>query len=185
MCIRDRSRGTPRIANRLLKRVRDYAIVKGKGIIDAETADKALRMLEIDEIGLDKLDRRILNTIIDFYKGGPVGIDTLAASIGEEKGTIEELQGSEAPVANEMADVAEALTALGFAYAEVKRTLGNMDLTGKSENEIIKEALKNMNRQEMCIRDRDSGIFVFFMATPVAVTTVPKTVGIIPSFICI
>ena len=65
----------------------------------------------------------------------------------DKVGTIEELQGSEAPVANEMADVAEALTALGFAYAEVKRTLGNMDLTGKSENEIIKEALKNMNRQ--------------------------------------
>ncbi|NLK64172.1 MAG: Holliday junction branch migration DNA helicase RuvB [Tissierellia bacterium] len=89
--IAKRSRGTPRIANRLLKRVRDYAIVKGKGIIDLETADKALRMLEIDEIGLDKLDRRILNTIIDFYKGGPVGIDTLAASIGEEKGTIEDV----------------------------------------------------------------------------------------------
>ena len=89
--IAKRSRGTPRIANRLLKRVRDYAIVKSKGIIDAQTADKALKMLEIDEIGLDKLDRRILNTIIDFYKGGPVGLDTLAASIGEEKGTIEDV----------------------------------------------------------------------------------------------
>ena len=89
--IAKRSRGTPRIANRLLKRVRDYAIVKSKGIIDLKTADKALKMLEIDEIGLDKLDRRILNTIIDFYKGGPVGIDTLAASIGEEKGTIEDV----------------------------------------------------------------------------------------------
>lgn len=89
--IAKRSRGTPRIANRLLKRVRDYAIVKGEGIIDLKTADEALKMLEIDEIGLDKLDRRILNTIIDFYKGGPVGIDTLAASIGEEKGTIEDV----------------------------------------------------------------------------------------------
>ena len=89
--IAKRSRGTPRIANRLLKRVRDYAIVKSKGIIDLKTADKALKMLEIDEIGLDKLDRRILNTIIDFYKGGPVGLDTLAASIGEEKGTIEDV----------------------------------------------------------------------------------------------
>ncbi|MDD4088305.1 MAG: Holliday junction branch migration DNA helicase RuvB [Tissierellia bacterium] len=89
--IAKRSRGTPRIANRLLKRVRDYAIVKSKGIIDFKTADKALKMLEIDEIGLDKLDRRILNTIIDFYKGGPVGLDTLAASIGEEKGTIEDV----------------------------------------------------------------------------------------------
>jgi Holliday junction DNA helicase RuvB len=86
-----RSRGTPRIANRLLKRVRDFAIVKGKGIIDIDTADKALLMLEIDGLGLDKLDRRILNTIIDFYKGGPVGVDTLAASIGEERGTIEDV----------------------------------------------------------------------------------------------
>ena len=86
-----RSRGTPRIANRLLKRVRDYAIVKSDGIIDAGTADLALRMLEIDQMGLDKLDRRILNTIIDFYKGGPVGLDTLSASIGEEKVTIEDV----------------------------------------------------------------------------------------------
>jgi Holliday junction DNA helicase RuvB len=86
-----RSRGTPRIANRLLRRVRDYALVKGTGLIDADTADRALKMLEIDEIGLDKLDRRILNTIIDFYKGGPVGLDTLAASIGEEKVTIEDV----------------------------------------------------------------------------------------------
>lgn len=86
-----RSRGTPRIANRLLKRVRDYAIVKSKGVIDIDTADKALLMLEIDALGLDKLDRRILNTIIDFYKGGPVGVDTLAASIGEERGTIEDV----------------------------------------------------------------------------------------------
>jgi Holliday junction DNA helicase RuvB len=86
-----RSRGTPRIANRLLKRVRDYAIVKENGIIDEATADRALKMLEIDEMGLDKLDRRILNTIIDFYKGGPVGLETLAASIGEEKGTIEDV----------------------------------------------------------------------------------------------
>lgn len=86
-----RSRGTPRIANRLLRRVRDFAIVKSDGVIDTATADNALKMLEIDEMGLDKLDRRILNTIIDFYKGGPVGLDTLAASIGEEKGTIEDV----------------------------------------------------------------------------------------------
>ncbi len=86
-----RSRGTPRIANRLLKRVRDYAIVKSDGIIDTQTADKALKMLEIDGTGLDKLDRRILNTIIEYYKGGPVGLETLAASIGEEKGTIEDV----------------------------------------------------------------------------------------------
>ncbi|QSX06410.1 Holliday junction branch migration DNA helicase RuvB [Sedimentibacter sp. zth1] len=86
-----RSRGTPRIANRLLRRVRDFAIVKGQGEIDIETADRALKMLEIDSIGLDRLDRKILNTIIDFYKGGPVGVETLAASIGEEKSTIEDV----------------------------------------------------------------------------------------------
>ncbi len=86
-----RSRGTPRIANRLLKRVRDYAIVKSNGKIDLKTADSALKMLEIDEMGLDKLDRRILNTIIEYYRGGPVGLDTLAASIGEEKVTIEDV----------------------------------------------------------------------------------------------
>ena len=86
-----RSRGTPRIANRLLRRVRDYAIVKGKGKIDVDTADKALLMLEIDPLGLDRLDRKILNTIVDYYKGGPVGVDTLAASIGEERSTIEDV----------------------------------------------------------------------------------------------
>lgn len=86
-----RSRGTPRIANRLLRRVRDYAIVKSSGMIDDKTADNALKMLEIDEIGLDKLDRRILNTIIEYYKGGPVGLDTLSASIGEEKCTVEDV----------------------------------------------------------------------------------------------
>lgn len=89
--IAKRSRGTPRIANRLLKRVRDFAIVKGDGIIDSKTADIALKMLEIDSIGLDRLDRKILTTIVDFYKGGPVGVETLAASIGEEKNTIEDV----------------------------------------------------------------------------------------------
>ncbi len=86
-----RSRGTPRIANRLLRRVRDYAIVKSGGVIDDINADKAIKMLENDQIGIDKIDRRILNTIIEYYKGGPVGLDTLAASIGEEKCTIEDV----------------------------------------------------------------------------------------------
>lgn len=86
-----RSRGTPRIANRLLKRVRDYAIVKSKGKIDLETANNALNMLEVDSLGLDKIDRKILSIIINYYKGGPVGVDTLAASIGEERGTIEDV----------------------------------------------------------------------------------------------
>ena len=89
--IASRSRGTPRIANRLLKRVRDFAIVMGDGIINCEIARYALQKLEIDELGLDSLDRRMLETIIRFYNGGPVGLDTIAATIGEEAITIEDV----------------------------------------------------------------------------------------------
>ena len=86
-----RSRGTPRIANRLLKRVRDFAQVKGDGRITLEIAQAALAMLEIDELGLDNTDRRMLETIIKFYKGGPVGLEALAATLGEEAVTIEDV----------------------------------------------------------------------------------------------
>ncbi len=86
-----RSRGTPRIANRLLKRVRDFAQVKGNGRIDKKTASDALNMLEIDELGLDNIDRKMLETIITFYGGGPVGLETLAATVGEEAITIEDV----------------------------------------------------------------------------------------------
>ena len=86
-----RSRGTPRIANRLLKRVRDYAQVKGDGRITSELADGALNMLEIDKLGLDNIDRKMLTSISRFYDGGPVGLDTLAATIGEETVTIEDV----------------------------------------------------------------------------------------------
>lgn len=89
--IAKRSRGTPRIANRLLKRVRDYAQVLGKGIITREKADEALKLLEIDNYGLDRLDRRIIETMILQFAGRPVGIDTIAASVGEEKITIEDV----------------------------------------------------------------------------------------------
>ncbi len=89
--IASRSRGTPRIANRLLRRVRDYAQVIGDGVINTEIADKCLRMMEIDELGLDRIDRRMLETIIKVYKGGPVGIETLAATIGEETVTLEDV----------------------------------------------------------------------------------------------
>jgi len=83
-----RSRGTPRVANRLLKRVRDYAEVRGEGAITAQLADEALKMMEIDELGLDDVDRRILQVIVEKFGGGPVGIDTLAAAISEETDTI-------------------------------------------------------------------------------------------------
>lgn len=85
------SRGTPRIANRLLKRVRDFAQVKGDGIIDRKIAKIALSALEIDHLGLDNIDRRMLETIIKLYGGGPVGLETLAATIGEEAVTIEDV----------------------------------------------------------------------------------------------
>jgi len=86
-----RARGTPRIANRLLKRLRDYAQVKGQGVIDKDVAHDGLAMLEIDMEGLDELDRRILYTIIEKFGGGPVGLDTLSASLSEEKDTISEV----------------------------------------------------------------------------------------------
>jgi len=86
-----RSRGTPRIANRLLRRVRDYAQVKANGIINREVASKALKMMEVDEKGLDKMDHKLLLAMIEKYAGGPVGIESLAASISEEKGTIEDV----------------------------------------------------------------------------------------------
>lgn len=89
--IASRSRGTPRIANRLLKRVRDYAQVKGNGEVTNDIANYALECLEIDELGLDNVDRRMLETIIKFYDGGPVGLDTLAATIGEEAITLEDV----------------------------------------------------------------------------------------------
>ncbi|MDD4507879.1 MAG: Holliday junction branch migration DNA helicase RuvB [Eubacteriaceae bacterium] len=86
-----RSRGTPRIANRLLKRVRDYAEIEGKGTIDLKTAKVALTLFEVDAKGLDDIDRLMLRTIVEKFDGGPVGVDTLAAAIGEERGTIEEM----------------------------------------------------------------------------------------------
>lgn len=89
--IASRSRGTPRIANRLLKRVRDFAQVKGDGAINSDIANYALNRLEIDALGLDNVDRRMLETIIKFYDGGPVGLETLAATVGEEAVTLEDM----------------------------------------------------------------------------------------------
>ena len=86
-----RSRGTPRIANRLLRRVRDYAQVKGDGRIDAQVADLALKMLDVDPLGLDVMDRKVLEAVIHRFDGGPVGLDNVAAAIGEEPGTIEDV----------------------------------------------------------------------------------------------
>ena len=89
--IAGRSRGTPRIANALLRRVRDFAQVKGSGSIDHEIAKYALKSLNIDQYGLDEIDNKILTTIIDKFKGGPVGLSTIATAIGEDTGTVEEV----------------------------------------------------------------------------------------------
>ncbi len=91
MEIASRSRGTPRIANRFLRRVRDFAQVVGDGVITREVADLALKRLEVDELGLDAIDRRMLTAIIEHYGGGPVGLETLAATIGEEAITLEDV----------------------------------------------------------------------------------------------
>jgi len=89
--IAKRSRGTPRIANRMLRRVRDFAQVRADGVITKEVADEALTRLEVDHLGLDALDRRMLRSIIEFYNGGPVGLETLAATINEESVTLEDV----------------------------------------------------------------------------------------------
>ena len=89
--IAHRSRGTPRIANRLLRRVRDYAQVRADGNITKKVADEALKMLEVDELGFDKMDRKLLLTIIEKFNGGPVGVETLSAAVSEEKDTIEDV----------------------------------------------------------------------------------------------
>jgi len=86
-----RSRGTPRIANRLLKRVRDFAQVKGGGLITQSNADLALEMLEVDRVGLDKMDKRMLEAVVERFGGGPVGIESLATAIGEDRGTLEDV----------------------------------------------------------------------------------------------
>ena len=86
-----RSRGTPRIANRLLRRVRDFAQVKGNGLVSREIADAALRMLDVDKIGLDSVDRKFLRIILDKFAGGPVGIDNLASALGEDRETLEDV----------------------------------------------------------------------------------------------
>ncbi len=89
--ISKRSRGTPRVANRLLKRIRDYAQVKGDGVINAGITKASLEMLEIDNYGLDAMDKKILRTIIEKFSGGPVGVETIAVSVSEDKGTIEDV----------------------------------------------------------------------------------------------
>jgi holliday junction DNA helicase RuvB len=88
---RSRSRGTPRVANRLLKRVRDYAEVRGAGVVTARSPTRRSDLLEVDELGLDRLDREILRAICEKFAGGPVGLSTLSVAVGEEQDTIEDV----------------------------------------------------------------------------------------------
>jgi len=118
-----RSRGTPRIANRLLRRVRDFAEVEHGGIITREVADASLLRLEVDQLGLDQMDRRLLGVLIDKYNGGPVGIDTLAASISEERDTIEDVLEPYLLQEGLIARTPRGRTATPLAYAHLKREL--------------------------------------------------------------
>ena len=112
MEVAKRSRGTPRIANRLLRRVRDYADVKNNGVIDAEIADAALSMLDVDGQGLDVMDRKFLEAILHKFSGGPVGLENVAAAIGESTDTIEDV-------------IEPYLIQQGFFAAYTARTRGN------------------------------------------------------------
>jgi len=118
-----RSRGTPRIANRLLRRVRDFAEIEHDGAITREVADAALRRLEVDELGLDHMDRRLLLVMIDKYNGGPVGLDTLAASISEERDTIEDVLEPYLIQEGLIARTPRGRTATPLAYTHLQRNL--------------------------------------------------------------
>ncbi len=122
-----RSRGTPRIANRLLRRVRDFAEVEHDGNISQAVADASLQRLEVDHLGLDHQDRKLLSVIIDKYDGGPVGLDTLAASISEERDTIEDVLEPYLMQEGLIARTPRGRTATPLAYAHLKRTLPGSD----------------------------------------------------------
>jgi holliday junction DNA helicase RuvB len=126
-----RSRGTPRIANRLLRRVRDYAQIKGNGDITREITLRALEMLEVDEMGLDEMDKKLITTIIDFYNGGPVGLKTISMAIGEDPGTIEEVY-------------EPYLVQKGF----IKRTPKGREVTHRAYDHFGKKIGKNNSSQE-------------------------------------
>ncbi len=127
MEIARRSRGTPRIANRLLRRVRDFAEVDHDGAITQSVADSSLQRLEVDHLGLDHQDRKLLAVIIDKYNGGPVGLDTLAASISEERDTIEDVLEPYLMQEGLIARTPRGRTATPLAYAHLKRQLPGND----------------------------------------------------------
>lgn len=129
--VANRSRGTPRVANRLLRRVRDFAQVKAKGVITKEVASMALQMLEIDSKGFDKMDRRILTTIIDKFNGGPVGIEALATALHEEKDAIEDLYEPYLMQEGFINRTPRGRVATPVAYQYIGRVFNNKDANGK------------------------------------------------------
>jgi Holliday junction DNA helicase RuvB len=122
--IAGRARGTPRIANRLLRRVRDFAEVRAEGLIDRAVARDALRLLDVDEAGFDKMDRALLLTIIDKFAGGPVGVDTLAAAVGEERDTIEDVYEPFLIQEGFLVRTPKGRVATALAYAHFERRAG-------------------------------------------------------------
>jgi Holliday junction DNA helicase RuvB len=123
--VASRSRGTPRIANRLLKRVRDFAQVRADGIITEAVAKEALRMFDVDYKGFDLMDRKLLLTMIDKFNGGPVGIESLAAAIGEEKDTIEDVYEPYLIQEGYLHRTARGRVATKLAYEHLGRTWTN------------------------------------------------------------
>lgn len=139
--IASRSRGTPRIANRLLKRVRDFADVLKKDIIDLEISQKALKIMEIDSIGLDDIDIKLLNTIIDKFNGGPVGLDTLAAAINEDNNTIEDVYEPFLLQKGLIARTSRGRIALKLAYTHLNKKEKNND----NQMNIFKDSINEDN----------------------------------------
>ena len=139
--IASRSRGTPRIANRLLKRVRDFADVLKKDIIDLEITQKALKIMEIDSIGLDDIDIKLLNTIIDKFNGGPVGLDTLAAAINEDNNTIEDVYEPFLLQKGLIARTSRGRIALKLAYTHLNKKEKNND----NQMNIFKDSINEDN----------------------------------------
>jgi holliday junction DNA helicase RuvB len=135
--IAKRSRGTPRIANRILRRVRDYAEVEGRGVITQEIANKGLKLLGVDKQGLDLIDRKLLETIICKFDGGPVGLDTLSASIGEERVTIEDVYEPYLLQIGYLNRTQRGRTATRLAFEHL-----GLELTGQNEQlDIVNETL--------------------------------------------
>ncbi len=128
--IASRARGTPRIANRLLRRVRDYAEVKAKGAISREVADAGLKMLDVDAIGLDVMDRKLLLAVMEKFSGGPVGVDNLAAAIGEERDTIEDVLEPYLIQQGYLQRTPRGRMATASAYRHFGLTLPNNDASG-------------------------------------------------------